>query len=124
MNESYVNSIKEIFADLSRCTPERMMAFIEETKVYLRDMKERMESGDAYVREAAINQMKEVQFLIMRQLQKICDQTGLTMAQLSDVVAATLTPAQKAIWSEADKEVAAAVAAPKEHKTKIRNILG
>lgn len=81
-NNSYLELLNQTFQGSVPPDKEQVFAFVEQTMEFFRSMKKRLDSEDPDIREQAAQEMAETQKATEAILQKISENTGLSMAEL------------------------------------------
>lgn len=72
-----IETLKEIFHDLSSLTPEKLKLFTEEMIRYFLTLREKLTSSDKESREAALKEALELKELLQKELEKLSEASGM-----------------------------------------------
>lgn len=106
MANNYLETVEEMFTDLSSFTPEKMQALVGETTEYLSDLKARFESDDTHVRDSAMNMAVEVQAGLQKQMELLLKKAGVDPAQLTALVGSQMNGEQQEVLKQAETQFA------------------
>ncbi len=87
MTTNYIETIQEVFGDLTKLTPGKMQDLIDSTMRYFYELEEQLASKDEKVCEQAMIQATVVKDTLQKQMNDICQKIGLDPAQLAAFVA-------------------------------------
>ena len=82
-NNTYVESLKGVFGDLSGLTPEKLQGFVGETMSQLMNLREQLESTDPEVREEGMKAAQELKEVLESQMESMAKLIGNDPSQLT-----------------------------------------
>lgn len=83
MDNAYLDLLNETFSDPSKLSLDGLKVFINETVKFFAEIKGRLASGDAAIKEDALNASMEVKKVLETKMDALCKLTGLDPSQLS-----------------------------------------
>jgi hypothetical protein len=104
MTESYIKMVEEIFSDVSAITEEKVEAFIAQTAEYLKDLQERLASGDEKVQKGAMDAAAAVQAGLGKQIEALLAMVGASASELAELADSSMSEEQKEMIEKAKKQ--------------------
>jgi hypothetical protein len=77
MSQAVLEKFEELFKNPARFSPENMESLINETLKFFGELRKRLESPDAKVREEALNEASALKAKLEEQALALCKQAGL-----------------------------------------------
>ena len=86
MSNAVLTKIEEIFGNPEKFTPENLEALINETLKFFNDLRQKLESPDAKVREDALAVATELKTKLEEQAAALCQSVGLDQQALESFI--------------------------------------
>jgi hypothetical protein len=77
MSSAVIQKMEELFSHPENLTPENMEGLIHETLKFLNNLREKIESPDEKVREAALREASDLKTKLEEQAARLCETVGM-----------------------------------------------